>query len=254
MVMEHRFSSGDLKLASHLARPPSRSGGRTPGVVLCHGFPSGVGGAATAANTFPQLADRIANELGWVALAFTFRGAGQSEGQFSLGGWLDDLTAAVEHLREAEQPGGVWVAGFGAGGALGICAAARNRDIEGTAALGSPAGFEDWASQPRRLLDHAREISLITDPRFPASFDVWARELGDVRPANCATSLSPRPLLVVHSADDEVVPDLDARVVADAHGSAELRLIAGGGHRLRHDPRAVAILLGWLDRQRHQPR
>jgi putative redox protein len=26
--------------------------------------------------------------------------------------------------------------------------------------------------------------------------------------------------------------------------------VAGAGHRLRHDPRAVAVLIGWLDRQR----
>jgi putative redox protein len=29
-----------------------------------------------------------------------------------------------------------------------------------------------------------------------------------------------------------------------------MRIIDGAGHRLRHDPRAVAVLLGWLDRQR----
>ena len=27
-------------------------------------------------------------------------------------------------------------------------------------------------------------------------------------------------------------------------------MIGGAGHALRHDPRAVAVLLGWLDRQR----
>jgi putative redox protein len=48
------------------------------------------------------------------------------------------------------------------------------------------------------------------------------------------------------------VPALDARVVADAHGAAELRFIQGAGHQLRHDPRAVAVLLGWLDRQKHE--
>ena len=41
------------------------------------------------------------------------------------------------------------------------------------------------------------------------------------------------------------------RRLAQAHGSAMLRIIPGAGHRLRHDPRAVAILLGWLDRQRN---
>jgi hypothetical protein len=45
------------------------------------------------------------------------------------------------------------------------------------------------------------------------------------------------------------VPALDARALADCHGSAELRIIQGAGHRLRHDPRAVAVLLGWMERQ-----
>ena len=52
--------------------------------------------------------------------------------------------------------------------------------------------------------------------------------------------------------EDEAVPPFDARVLADAHGSAELRMINGAGHELLHDPRAVAVLLGWLDRQRSQ--
>jgi putative redox protein len=54
----------------------------------------------------------------------------------------------------------------------------------------------------------------------------------------------------MHGSEDEVVPVLDSRALADAHGSADVRIIDGGGHQLRHDPRAVAVLLGWLDRQR----
>jgi putative redox protein len=44
---------------------------------------------------------------------------------------------------------------------------------------------------------------------------------------------------------------VDARLFAEYHGRAELRLLQGAGHRLRHDPRAIAVLLGWLDRQRN---
>jgi hypothetical protein len=29
-----------------------------------------------------------------------------------------------------------------------------------------------------------------------------------------------------------------------------MRIIAGAGHQLRDDPRAIAVLLGWLDRER----
>jgi hypothetical protein len=35
-----------------------------------------------------------------------------------------------------------------------------------------------------------------------------------------------------------------------AEGYAELRVVAMAGSRLRHDPRAIALLLGWL--QRHE--
>ncbi len=255
--MRHRFRSGDLELAGHLARSPGgveAGSAGTPAVLVCHGFPSGAGGARTAATTFPQLADRIATEVGWLALAFTFRGAGHSEGDFSLDGWLDDVAAAVEHVRSTETVSGVWLVGFGTGGALSICAAARDPQVRGVAAFGAPADFDDWAGQPRRLLAHARDIGLVTDRSFPSSFELWARPLRSIRAAQCASELGERPLLVVHSSDDDVVPSFDARVLADAQSGAELRLIAGAGHRLRHDPRAVAVLLGWLDRQRHQLR
>ena len=120
------------------------------------------------------------------------------------------------------------------------------------AALGAPADFDDWAGQPRRLLEHARDVGVIRDPAFPQSFELWARPLREIRAAECAAKLAPRSLLVMHGTDDTAVPEFDARVIADAHGHAELSLLPSAGHRLRHDPRAVAILLGWLDRQHHE--
>lgn len=220
--------------------------------MLCHGFPSGIDGAAGSAVTFPQLVDRIAREMGWLAVAFSFRGVGGSEGQFSLGGWLEDLLGVVDHIGAHHRSTGVWCAGFGTGGSLAVCAASRQPSIRGVAALAAPADFDDWASHPRRLLHHARDIGAITDPDFPPVPDAWARELRALRAVAAAATVAPRPLLVIHGSDDEVVPAFDARVIGDAHGSAELRIIGGAGHHLRHDPRAVAVLLGWLDRQKHR--
>ncbi len=248
--MELRFPSGENLLAAHLARPPMRADvTEVPAVVLAHGYPSDVTAAAVAASALPELADRLASEMGWLALGLAFRGCGGSEGSFSLGGWLDDLRAAVDHLRANEPVSGVWLAGFGTGGALSICAAAGDPDVRGVASLGAPADFDDWASHPKRLLEHARQVGLITDPGFPPDMDAWARELKELRAVAFAPSLAPRPLLVVHGSEDDLVPVFDARVLVDAHGAAELRIMNGAGHRLRHDPRAVAVLLGWLDRQ-----
>jgi putative redox protein len=246
----YRFPSGQLQLVGGLSRPSLRNAPGSPGLVIAHHFHTGAGGAAATAETYPELADRIATELGWFVFAFSCRGAGESEGQFSLGGWLTDIGAAIEHLRSIDGVSGVWIAGFGTGAALAICAGARDAAVRGVAVLGGPADFDDWAGQPRRLLEYSREVGFVTDPRFPASFDAWARELRAIQPVQCVSDFSPRSLLVVHGTDDDSVPDFDARVISDAHGQAEMRIIAGAGHQLRHDPRAIAVLLGWLDRER----
>lgn len=244
---------GGTGLSGHLARPPASSGGPGAvrhGLVICHGFPSGPGGRATAGRTYPQLADRVAADAGWVVLTFNFRGTGESEGHFSLGGWLADLHCATDHLLHVAGVDRVWLAGFSTGGALALCAAGEDERVGGVAAFSAPADFEAWASDPRRLLAQARSLGLVQDPAFPPSFDAWARELREIRPLALIGKVPPRPVLLVHGASDETVSVMDARALADAaDGVVELRVLPGAGTRLRHDPRAVAVLLGWLERQ-----
>ena len=250
-VDDHPVTSEGLTLVGHLARPRARSRAGRPGLVLTHGLPPATAGAADAGKDLPELADRIATSLGWVVLALRLRGAGGSEGDFSLGGWRSDIGAGLAALREVHDVRGTWIAGFGTGGGLAICAGAVDPLVEGVAALAAPADFDDWAGHPRRLLQHSREIGIISSPGFPPQPELWSRELRDIRPIAFASTLAPRPLLMVHGFDDELVPHFDARVLADAHGSAELRIVSGAGHQLRHDPRAIAVLLGWMDRQAH---
>ncbi len=247
--MQDAFESDGLRLACHLARPVSRREGGLPGLVLCHGFPTGARGASTSARTYPELADRIAAEVGWAVLTFNFRGAGASAGDFSLDGWLADLANAVAHLRASVPVSGVWLAGSSTGASLAICHAADDPSIRGVAALAARADFDDWAGHPKRFLEHCRSIGIVRDRDFPPDLDAWGRAFREIRPLAAAERLAPRPLLVVHGSNDELVPATDARALADTHGSAELRIVNGGGHRLRHDPRAIAVLLGWLDHQ-----
>lgn len=218
------------------------------GLLICHGFPVRGREAPASGKSFPELVDRIASELGWLVLTMNFRGCGLSGGDFSLGGWLDDVSAGVEHLNQLGVDG-VWLAGFGTGGALCVAEGARNAAVRGVAVVSTPADFDDWARNPRRLLLHAREVGVIRDPDFPPAFDRWAAQLKEVSPVKAAAQFAPRPLLVLHGENDDLVSSIDARVIADAHGSAELRIIAGAGHELRHDPRAIAIFVGWLSRQ-----
>jgi len=246
-VMDYRFASGELMLSGHLAEP-ALGRAEAPGLVLCHGFPTRGRESEQSGKSFPELANRIAAELGWVVLTLNFRGCAEAEGNFSLVGWLDDVHAAVEHLSSLGVAG-VWLAGFGTGASLAVCEGARNPAVKGVAALATPAGFEEWSRQPRQLLLHARNVHVVKDPEFPADFDEWANELKVVRPVEAAAQLAPRPFLVVHGDKDDLTPLADCRTLVNSHGSAEIRIIDGAGHELRHDPRAVAVLLGWLARQ-----
>ena len=245
-----RISSTDgVELEAHWAQPDDDTQMGSSGVVFVHGFPSGEVWAERMGADLPELADRAAAQLGWPALSIRFRGCGESTGSFSLQGWIEDVRAAVEFVHGELGPDRIWVAGFGTGGAVGLIAGADDERVAGVALAGSPADFDDWAANPNRLMAHAKRVGAIADSSFPPDLDEWKDQLRRIRAVDAAERFAPRPLLVLHGSEDELVPHFDARLLADAHRSAELRIIGGGGHQLRHDPRAVAVLLGWLGRQ-----
>jgi putative redox protein len=242
---------GEPTLSGYLARPnfSAAGGSGRHGIVLSHGFPEPAQVVGAPGYGYPELAERLAAETGAVVLTFNFRGAGGSGGDFSLAGWRVDLAAAMEHLRAFPGVEKVWLVGFAAGGTLSMCAAGEDAEVAGVAAFAPPADFAEGANDPRRFAAQARATGVIHSRGFPPDLVAWARELKEVHPPHLAAKIPPRPLLIVHGANDEVVPLTDARELADAaSGSAELRVLAGAGHRLLHDPRAIALLLGWFDR------
>lgn len=247
--MSLRIESDGIELRSYLARPQEHAAPR--GLVLCHGFPQAPREAASAGLRYAELADRIADQVGMTVLTFNFRGTGQSEGDFSLGGWAHDLKAAVDRLREEVGQPNVWLAGFGAGGSLALHHASGDEAVRGVASFSARAHFDDWYEHADTLLHHLRDFGMVRSDDFPPDLAAWRDELRAMRVVDQVAQLVGRPVLLVHGADDERVPVQDARDLAGAMGGqADLRVIHGASHRLRHDPRIVALLLGWLDRQR----
>jgi putative redox protein len=246
--MDDTILSDDLRLAAHFALPATPRS--SPGLVLCHGLPNDPRGATTVGTTYPELADHIAREVGWVVLTFNFRGTGTSDGDFSAAGWLDDLRAAVTALAARQEVRTVWTAGFGHGGTFAACEAADDDRVRGVATIAAPSTLRDWARDPTHLLEHAREMGMIRTPGFPSDRARWVREVARMDAVAAARRFDGRPLLVLHGIEDPDVPADDARALANAAAPlAELRLVQAAGHRLRHDPRAIATLIGWLHRQ-----
>lgn len=243
------ISSGGIVLRGHLARPGRATVTAGRALVLCPGFPTGPRDGSAPGASYQQLADHLAQLAGWTVLAVDLRGTGASPGDFSLAGWMADVRAAIDAVLDVPGVTGAWLAGFNSGGSLAICAAGEDERVRGVAALGAPADFDEWSAQPAALLEEARALGMVSTPGFPADLDEWSRQLAELRPLALVGKVPPRPLLVVHGADDGVVPLVDARALADAaEGQVDLRVLPGAGHHLRHDPRAVAVLLGWLER------
>lgn len=240
----HSGPAGDLCFYASASSPGAPVRGH---VVLCHDLPRPKGSAADVALTFPALADRLTRETGWRVVTAALRGAGQSSGDFSALGWLEDLTDLVENEVPVADPR--VVVGFGFGGVLALHLAAGDERVAAVACLGTPADLGPLVREPDELLAHCRRAGVVTTPGFPASVDGWAKELSVLHPAEDATALVGRPLLVVHGSDDPDVPLSAARELAEAAtGPSELHAVYGAGHWLWADPRVIAVLGGWLER------
>jgi putative redox protein len=245
-----RVSGPAGSLAVHAVASPGASPAPDGALVVVHNFPVVPASADTTGRSLPALAARIAAESGWPVLCGCLRGVGGSSGDFSLAGWLEDLRTLVDVAVADGGRGGVWLVGFGTTGALAFCLAAQDERVRGVATLGSPSSFDDWAHDLPGMVAFARTAGVITSDGYPADVAAWGAAFSALRPAAAAAAMGRRPVLIVHGAEDDAVPVSDARTLAEAAGpQAELRILPGAGHRLRADPRAVALLVGWLERQ-----
>ncbi len=229
------------------ATPVSSPG---PVIMLCHELPRDPDGATEPGRGYPALADRLADECACRVVVGMLRGTGGSDGDFSADGWLDDLAAVAD--AEVGPEGSLWVIGFGFGAAIALRTATREPRVRGVASVAGPADLTAWVASRDKVLDRCRRSGVIRSEDFPHDPDAWVAELIALAPLDAAARLGDRPLLVVHGSDDAEVPVAAARALADAApgGPVDLRIVPGAGHWLRADPRVVATLVGWIERQR----
>lgn len=219
-------------------------------VVLCHGLPSS-GPRDPNDPGYAALGQRVA-DAGFGSFWFDFRGARQAPGDFSIGGWIRDLHAALDTLTTDRLTGALprLVVGSSAGGAVAIAVAAARDDVAGIATLGAPATLRFTAEPRDVVLGRLRNAGLIREPSFPRDPDAWWAELEAFSPRKHAEAVAPTPMLVVHGDADDVVPYEHAeQLFAAARAPKELARILGAGHQLRRDASAVDCLLDWLDRR-----
>jgi len=220
-----------------------------PMVCVCHGIPGG--------NTpdpkdggYPLLAERICSH-GFAVLIFNFRGTGLSGGNLDLQGWTRDLKGVVDYMDTLPEvdKSRMGLLGFSGGAAVSICVAAQDSRISCVAACACPADFFLLSENqgPETYIDHYRNIGAIRDDDFPQSAEMWIEGFRQVSPVNYVEKIAPRPLLLIHSDDDETVAISHAyRLYEQAGEPKKFVQLDGAGHKLRHDDRVFDTFIEWF--------
>ena len=238
--------SGQLYLPGRGDHPPY------PTVCVCHGIPAKRPDPNNDRG-YHLLAERICRE-GLAVLTFNFRGAGTSEGNLDLSGWIRDLKAGIDYLWALPEVDRTHLSllGFSAGAAVSICVAAQDNRVSSVASCACPAEFTSLieADDLQSVINHFRDIGAIRDKDFPPSVEDWVGGFKLVNPVSYVAEIAPRPLLLVHGNKDEVVDVGHAyKLYARAGEPKQVIIFDGAGHRLRRNDRAMAIIIDWLKSQ-----
>ncbi|HWP27986.1 MAG TPA: alpha/beta hydrolase [Chloroflexota bacterium] len=284
--MEERvtFLSDGLRLAGVVHTPPDLAPGeRRPAFLVLHGFGGNkeTGGSVWAAK---QLA-----AWGYVTMRFDFRGCGESEGERGWIICMDqvaDTRNAVTYMasRPDVDPDRIALIGSSFGAAVAVYTAGVDPRV---AAVISQGGWgngerkfrrqhptpEAWARFTNMLEEGRRyrertgrslmvpRYDIVPIPEhlrsnlnpqsimeFPAE---TAQSMYDFRADDVVGNIAPRPLLLLHSANDSVTPTEESiELFRRAKPPVELHLMADVDHFMfaEENPRVVRLLADWLER------
>ena len=284
MAEKISFQSDGLKIAGLVDIPADyKQGERRPAFVVLHGFGGNKDGQgqAVVAKQFAQ--------WGYVTLRIDFRGCGESEGEHGRIICLDqvaDTRNAVSYLaaRPEVDPQRIALVGSSFGAAVAVFTGGADQRV---AAVISCGGWGDgerkfrgqhptpeaWVKFTNMLEEGKRHrertgkslmvprYDIVPIPEklrnrmssgsimeFPAE---TAQSMNDFRADDQVGNISPRPLLLLHSANDSVTPTYESiEMFRRAKQPAELHLLADVDHFTfnEENPRLIRIVADWLER------
>lgn len=110
--------------------------------VVCHPHPQFGGDMDTP--VVRRVTDALV-QAGWTTLRFNFGGVGESEGSYAGGtGEMDDVVAAVDAVRAADQP--LLLVGYSFGAWVALRAVAAGLAVERLVLIGPPFDMVGWES------------------------------------------------------------------------------------------------------------
>ncbi len=235
-------------LAGTLHTPEGEARG---GVLLAHCF--------TCSKDL-AIMTRLANALaegGYTVLRFDFTGLGASGGDFTDTSFVTDVgdlvRAALWMIDRGRGP--CAMVGHSLGGAATLVAAAKIHPVKSVAVIGAPADPE----HVRHLIDEEATALVAAEGCAVADiggrpFPISRRFLADLEHYDQAGAIAGlgKPLLVLHSPDDTIVPVAEGERIFSLAAQPKAFAPLPGADHLLSDPGATALaahlLRDWLDR------
>ena len=283
--MEERvqWKSADLSISGVVEFPDGmKRGERGAAILVLHGFGS------NKDSPMVRTVTRMFTSLGYVALRFDMRGCGESEGERGRVICLeqvDDTKSAFEFLCGTDyvDPKRIAVFGHSFGAAVAVYAAGTDARIAACISSGgwghggkkfrlqhaSPEAWQRFSAMMEEGRRRARRGERMMVPRFDivpirpglrgnlaaGSILEFPFEVVESMYAFTANEvvgrIAPRPLLLLHPADDSVTPtEQSIDLFAHAGQPTDLHLFAQVDHFLFSDdnPMVQAVVRDWLKR------
>jgi uncharacterized protein len=284
MEQKEIFQSDGLKLCAVVRTPEDlRPGEQRPAFIILHGFGGNKDGHGqlVVAKQF--------NEWGYVTMRLDFRGCGESEGEHGRIICLDqvaDTRNAISYLagRPEVDSQRIGLVGSSFGAAVAVYTGGADQRVAAVISCGgwgngerkfrgqhpTPEGWAKFTAMleegkrhrertgkslmvprydivpiPERL---RRNMSAGSIMEFPAE---TAQSMSDFRADDQVGNISPRPLLLLHSANDSVTPTYESIEMFKRAGQpAELHLLSDVDHFTfnEENQRLTRIVSGWLER------
>ena len=276
------FTSKGLKLSGVIRLPEGlKPGERRPAFIILHGF----GSRMAADNVMRPTA--MFEKLGYVCMRFDMPGCGESEGEKGLLLCPDQVTATSDALTLLAQHPNVdgkriAVMGSSFGAAVAVyCGGVDPRVAAVLSASGWGHGERKFRGQHKSPQDWARFTKMLEEGRahraktgkslmvpryeivpipphlrnnlaknsiemFPAE---TAQSMFDFRADDVVGKIAPRPLLLIHAANDSVTPtEQSVELFKHATQPAELHLFSEVDHFLfgEDNARVWGVMRDWL--------
>jgi pimeloyl-ACP methyl ester carboxylesterase len=277
------FQSDGLALSGVVHVPDAlKAGERRPAIIMMHGFGANKNGG-------PEWACRQFESWGYVALRFDYRGCGESEGERGRVIAMEEVADARNAVsavaaRPDVDPKRIALCGSSLGAGVAVQAAAMDERVgavilenglgHGERVIRSMHTPESWnkflqmvedGRRHREQTGHSKMVHRFEIFEMPKDLQVNLTSNNSLmhftaetavsffmfRPEDVIGSISPRPILMLHSARDRVCTPEEAYSLArHAKPPFELHLMDGADHFMfvDTDPRVAQMLRDWLNK------